>query len=74
MKIVSTLLVRRAITRLVALSVLTMATVALAPAGLAAADATDDFPIPYRMIITTCDTEQYLAAGIMINPSPTWRP
>jgi Domain of unknown function (DUF5078) len=28
----------------------------------AAADSTDDFPIPRRMIATTCDTEQYLAA------------
>ncbi|MGB8403816.1 MAG: DUF5078 domain-containing protein [Mycobacterium sp.] len=36
--------------------------VATALAGPAAADATDDYPIPHRMIITTCDAEQYLQA------------
>ena len=35
---------------------------ALSFAGPAAADATDDYPIPHRMIITTCDAEQYLQA------------
>ena len=34
----------------------------LGAAGPAQADATDDYPIPHRIIITTCDTEQYLAA------------
>jgi hypothetical protein len=68
MKIAPTLLVRRAITRLVALGVLAMATVALAPADPAAADATDDFPIPHRMIVTTCDTEQYMAAARDTSP------
>ncbi len=37
-------------------------------AGTAAADATDDFPIPHRMIITTCDAEQYLAAARDTSP------
>ena len=37
-------------------------------AGLASADATDDFPIPHRMIITTCDTEQYMAAARDTSP------
>jgi hypothetical protein len=32
----------------------------LSLAGPAAADATDDYPIPHRIIITTCDAEQYL--------------
>jgi hypothetical protein len=32
-------------------------------AGSAAADATDDYPIPRRMIITTCTAEQILAAA-----------
>jgi Domain of unknown function (DUF5078) len=32
-------------------------------AASAAADATDDYPIPHRMIITTCTTEQILAAA-----------
>ena len=33
----------------------------LGAAGPAQADATDDYPIPHRIIITTCDTEQYLS-------------
>jgi hypothetical protein len=37
-------------------------------AGTAAADATDDFPIPHRLIITTCDAEQYLAAARDTSP------
>jgi len=28
----------------------------------ASADATDDYPIPHRIIVTTCDAEQYLQA------------
>ena len=36
--------------------------VATVLAGPASADATDDYPIPHRMIITTCDAEQYLQA------------
>jgi hypothetical protein len=31
-------------------------------AGTASADAAADYPIPHRMIITTCDAEQYLQA------------
>jgi hypothetical protein len=31
--------------------------------GRAAADGTDDYPIPHRMIITTCTPEQILAAA-----------
>lgn len=34
---------------------------AVAP-GVAAADSTEDYPIPRRMIHTTCDAEQILAA------------
>lgn len=34
----------------------------------AAADATDDFPIPHRLIITTCDAEQYLQAARDTSP------
>ncbi|WP_280827953.1 DUF5078 domain-containing protein [Mycobacterium sp. OTB74] len=37
-------------------------------AGQAAADATDDYPIPHRIIITQCDTEQYLAAARDTSP------
>ncbi|GAA2404228.1 DUF5078 domain-containing protein [Mycolicibacterium llatzerense] len=35
---------------------------ALSLAGPASADATDDYPIPHRIIVTTCDAEQYLQA------------
>ena len=37
-------------------------------AGSAAADATDDYPIPHRMIITTCTAEQILAAAKDFTP------
>jgi hypothetical protein len=33
-----------------------------------AADATDDYPIPHRMIITTCTAEQILAAAKDFTP------
>ena len=45
------------------IAVLTGAFAATAfPAG-AAADATDDYPIPHRIIVTTCTAEQILAAA-----------
>jgi Domain of unknown function (DUF5078) len=48
---------------------LAAATVAYASsAGPALADASDDYPIPHRMIITTCDAEQYLAAARDTSP------
>ena len=34
----------------------------------AAADATDDYPIPHRMIVTTCTAEQILAAARDFTP------
>lgn len=34
----------------------------------AAADSTDDYPIPRRIIATTCDAEQYLAAARDTSP------
>jgi hypothetical protein len=37
-------------------------------AGSAAADATDDYPVPHRMIITTCTAEQILAAAKDFTP------
>ena len=37
-------------------------------AGPASADATDDFPIPNRLIKTTCDAEQYLQAARDTSP------
>ena len=43
--------------------ILTGAFVATAFPTAAAADATDDYPIPHRMIVTTCTAEQILAAA-----------
>ena len=44
------------------------AAVCLSASGPALADATDDYPIPHRIIITTCDVEQYLAAARDTSP------
>lgn len=51
----------------VSFGVAVMAGVALPPAT-AVADATDDYPIPHRMIITTCDAEQIMAAARDVEP------
>jgi hypothetical protein len=40
----------------------------VATMGLASADATDDYPIPHRMIVTTCTAEQVLAAARDVEP------
>ena len=48
-------------------AVIAMAAAALAPAT-ASADASDDYPIPHRMISTTCDTEQIMAAARDVEP------
>lgn len=37
-------------------------------AGTAQADSTDDYPIPHRIIVTTCDVEQYMAAARDTSP------
>jgi hypothetical protein len=50
----------------IAVAVLT-GTLAAAP-GVATADATDDYPIPHRMIVTTCTTEQIMAAVRDVEP------
>jgi hypothetical protein len=34
----------------------------------ASADATDDYPIPHRMIVTTCNAEQIMAAARDVTP------
>ena len=44
------------------------ALVAVAAPGTAGADATDDYPIPHRMIVTTCDAEQIMAAARDVEP------
>ena len=50
------------------IAVLASSFAATALAGAAAADATDDYPIPYRMIMTTCTAEQILAAARDFTP------
>jgi hypothetical protein len=52
---------------LAALTMASAAAVTLAPAT-AGADATDDYPIPNRMIVTTCDAEQIMAAARDVEP------
>ena len=37
-------------------------------AGAAAADATDDYPIPNRILKTTCTVDQYMAAARDVEP------
>ena len=44
-------------------AVLALGVAATALAGTAAADATEDYPIPHKMIVTTCTAEQILAAA-----------
>jgi Domain of unknown function (DUF5078) len=46
-----------------AIAVLTSTIAATAVPATAAADGTDDYPIPHRMIVTTCTAEQILAAA-----------
>jgi hypothetical protein len=57
----------RWMTRGVLVAMISAAT-ATSMAGPASADSTDDFPIPHRMIITTCDAEQYLQAARDTSP------
>jgi len=45
------------------IAILTAAFAATAFPAIATADATDDYPIPHRMIVTTCTAEQILAAA-----------
>ncbi|CAN3129090.1 DUF5078 domain-containing protein [Mycobacterium sp. smrl_JER01] len=42
--------------------------VCLGTAGPASADSTEDYPIPRRIIHTTCDVEQYMAAARDTSP------
>ena len=50
----------------IAMAVLAYTAVALL--GVACADATDDYPIPHRMIITPCTAEQILGAARDFTP------
>ena len=49
-------------------SVLGLAVAASLNAVTARADAPDDYPIPHRMIITTCSAEQIMAAARDVEP------
>ena len=59
-------LIRR--TTQMALAAAAAATAFLGAAGPANADSTDDYPIPHRIIVTTCDVEQYMAAARDTSP------
>lgn len=60
---------RRAHTALrAAMAILASGAVALAGAGVAAADATDDYPIPNRILHTSCTPEQIMAAARDVTP------
>jgi hypothetical protein len=54
--------------KLAGMALSAMAAASLISAGPAAADASDDYPIPHRIIITQCDTEQYMAAARDTSP------
>ena len=45
-----------------AIAVTALSVVALTVPAVAAADATDDYPIPNRILKTTCTVDQYMAA------------
>jgi hypothetical protein len=50
------------------LAIAVLGAVAMAHPGLASADATDDYPIPNRMLKTTCTAEQIMAAARDVEP------
>ncbi len=50
------------------LAVLPAAVAISALPAAAAADSTNDYPIPHRMIVTTCTAEQILAAARDFTP------
>ncbi|MGP4054770.1 DUF5078 domain-containing protein [Mycobacterium sp. 4D054] len=52
----------------VGLGFLGAAAVSASLAGPAVADSTEDYPIPRRIIHTTCDVEQYMAAARDTSP------
>ncbi|MBB3603839.1 hypothetical protein FHT40_003500 [Mycolicibacterium sp. BK556] len=54
--------------KLASLALSAVAAGSIISAGPAAADASDDYPIPHRIIITQCDVEQYMAAARDTSP------
>ena len=51
-----------------AAAVAALAVPAVLASAVASADASDDYPIPHRMIVTTCDAEQIMAAARDVEP------
>jgi hypothetical protein len=54
--------------KLAGIALSAVAAASVISAGPAGADASDDYPIPHRIIITQCDTEQYMAAARDTSP------
>ena len=54
--------------KLAGMALSAVAAASVISAGPAGADASDDYPIPHRIIITQCDTEQYMAAARDTSP------
>ncbi len=52
----------------IASAIVALAVPAVVGSAVASADASDDYPIPHRMIITTCDAEQIMAAARDVEP------
>ena len=50
------------------LAALVMCGTTIATAGFASADASDDYPIPNRILKTTCTVDQYMAAARDVEP------
>ena len=64
-----TVIARRAGTALRGATVaLASGVIALAGSGVATADATDDYPIPNRILRTSCTPEQIMAAARDVEP------
>ncbi|TPW95438.1 DUF5078 domain-containing protein, partial [Mycolicibacterium fortuitum] len=60
---------RTSVKNLIRTGVATCAVAAgLAGAGIASADATDDYPIPNRILRTPCTAEQIMAAARDVEP------
>ncbi|WP_264035375.1 DUF5078 domain-containing protein, partial [Mycolicibacterium neworleansense] len=60
---------RKSVTNLIRTGVAACAVAgSLAGAGIASADATDDYPIPNRILRTPCTAEQIMAAARDVEP------
>jgi hypothetical protein len=50
------------------IAITAMGAIAISLPGVASADATDDYPIPNRILKTTCTVDQYMAAVRDVEP------